>query len=84
MRTYKVRIGRIEGDHTLAEVREAEQLSQRDVARAMRSHQSVVSRIERARNIRIATLTRYVNALGGELVLSFVDKDGKKSEIFCG
>ena len=52
----------------LAEARVEAQLSQADVAAAMRTTQSVVSRIESGANVSVSTLNRYALACGKRLV----------------
>lgn len=47
-------------------------LTQRDVAAAMGTTQSVISRIERGSNISIETLDRYVSACGHHLKIRVV------------
>lgn len=51
----------------LARLRERAGLTQTDVARILGITQSRVSRLERAEDLNLSTLERYVAALGGEL-----------------
>lgn len=51
----------------LARLREQAGMTQTDVARILGITQSRVSRLERAEDLNISTLERYVAALGGEL-----------------
>lgn len=57
--------------YRLAEIREAQELTQTEVARAMGTTQSNVSRFERGELGRseLATIAAYVEALGGSLRL---------------
>lgn len=57
--------------HRLAEIRKEQELTQSEVARAMGTTQSNVSRFERGELDRaeLATIAAYVAALGGELQL---------------
>ena len=54
----------------LAKARKAANMTQRQLAEAMSTTQSVVSRIERGANVSIETLARYVSACGRELKVS--------------
>jgi ribosome-binding protein aMBF1 (putative translation factor) len=56
----------------LAEARAEAKLSQADVAAAMKTTQSVVSRIESGANASLDTLNRYAAACGKRLVLKMV------------
>ena len=51
----------------LARLRERAGLTQTDVARILGITQSRVSRLERAEDLNLSTLERYVAALGGQL-----------------
>jgi transcriptional regulator with XRE-family HTH domain len=51
----------------LARLREQAGLSQTDVARALGMTQARVSKIERAEELQLSTLQRYIEALGGRL-----------------
>jgi transcriptional regulator with XRE-family HTH domain len=59
----------------LAELREALQISQEDLAKKLKVTQAAVSRLERRRNVRLDKLSSYVNALGGKLELRIVLPD---------
>ncbi len=56
----------------LAKARKTAGLTQKDVAEAMRTTQSVISRIERGANVSIETLERYVSACGRHLQVRVV------------
>lgn len=56
----------------LAEARAEARLSQADVAAAMKTTQSVISRIESGANASLDTLNRYAAACGKRLVLKMV------------
>ena len=58
---------------TLAALRRDLGLTQEQVARRLRMTQSDVSKLERRTNARLSTLQAYVHALGGRLLLTFVD-----------
>lgn len=59
----------------LATLRERTGLSQTDVARTLGVSQARVSRIERAEEVQLSTLQRYVEALGGRLEVKAVFDD---------
>ena len=56
----------------VAKAREDAGMTQREVAVAMGTTQSVISRIERGANISIETLDRYVSACGHHLSIQVV------------
>lgn len=58
---------------TLAALRRELGLTQEQVARRLRMTQSDVSKLERRTNARLSTLQAYVQALGGRLLVAFVN-----------
>jgi DNA-binding XRE family transcriptional regulator len=64
---------------TLAELREARALTQKQLAAALNTTQSGISRIEHETDLYLSTLRKYVEALGGELRLEVVFADGAVS-----
>jgi len=56
----------------LAELREALQVSQGDLAKKLRVTQAAISRLERRPNVLIESIANYVEALGGRLELHAV------------
>lgn len=56
----------------LAKARKTSGLTQQDVAEAMGTTQSVISRIERGTNVSVETLERYVAACGRHLQIRVV------------
>ena len=56
----------------LARARQDAKMTQRQVAEAMSTTQSVISRIERGTNVSIETLERYVAACGRHLQVTVV------------
>ena len=66
-------------DIALAELRELRGVSQADVADGLGTSRPNVSRIEKEADVRLSTLERYVEALGGKLEIRavFDDKDVK-------
>jgi DNA-binding transcriptional regulator YiaG len=60
------------GEMELAELREALQVSQQDLAKKLRVTQVAVSRLERRPNVLVETLSHYIEGLGGHLELRAV------------
>ena len=61
----------------LYELRLARKLSQAQLAETMHVNQAAVSKMERRADIYISTLRRYVEAVGGKLVISADFPDGR-------
>jgi transcriptional regulator with XRE-family HTH domain len=59
----------------LAETRERRGLSQRALAETMGTTQANVSRVERGDDLRVSTLQRYAQALGGRLQIDVAFED---------
>jgi transcriptional regulator with XRE-family HTH domain len=64
----------------LAEVRQAVELSQEEMANVMNLQQPAISKIEKNTDMYISTLRRYIEALGGELDIT-ARFNGKKVRI---
>ena len=60
----------------LQTLRKSKNMTQTDVARAMRVEQAAVSKMERREDMYLSTLREYVTALGGELKLVAVFPEG--------
>lgn len=67
-------------DMRLAELRKIREITQVELAEALSTTQSGVSRIERQDDVHLSTLLRYVHALGGELEITAVF-DGERIPI---
>jgi transcriptional regulator with XRE-family HTH domain len=65
----------LEVEIRLNEVRRRRGLSQAQVAAALEVSQPNISRIEQEDDVRLSTLTRYVEALGGRLEITAVFAD---------
>jgi predicted transcriptional regulator len=61
---------------SLAEVRKAFRKTQVEVGRGLGLAQNAISQLEKRKDMRISTLVKYVDALGGELDLVIRSKDG--------
>lgn len=62
---------------TLSELRRAQGKSQVELGAELSMEQSELSRIERRPNVRLATLAKYVEGLGGQLELVAVFGSGR-------
>lgn len=62
----------------LAEIRKAVGLTQEQLADELEVGQSSISKIEHATDMYISTLRRFVQALGGELVIRATFPDGRE------
>lgn len=62
-------------DMRLAELRKIRDITQAELAEALATTQSGVSRIEHQDDVHLSTLVRYVHALGGELEITAVFDD---------
>ena len=82
------RIAEIEqGIHTalaLGEIRDMRELTQGDIAEALKRSQANVSQVEHRSDLYVSTLRRYVEALGGKLEIAAVFDDNDRVEIALG
>ncbi len=60
----------------LRELRQARQLTQEALARALRSQQALVSKLERRADMYVSSLRSYIEAMGGELEIIARFPDG--------
>jgi hypothetical protein len=65
----------------LAEIRKAVGLTQQEIARNLEMGQGSVSKIERAADMYLSTLRKFVEGMGGELRLVARFPDGRELEI---
>jgi predicted transcriptional regulator len=65
-----LKAARLRARMSLIELRKARDLSQEQVAEALAVGQPAVAKLERRADPQLSTLRRYVEALGGELVVS--------------
>ncbi|HEY4279040.1 MAG TPA: XRE family transcriptional regulator [Conexibacter sp.] len=63
---------------TMVELRRARQLTQVTLAETLGTSQGEVSRIERQTDLYLSTLSRYIEAMGGELELVARFDDGER------
>jgi len=71
----KAEVLREQLDMRLAELRKLRDITQAELAEALATTQSGVSRIEHQDDVHLSTLLRYVHALGGELEVTAVFDD---------
>jgi len=64
-------------DLTLAEVRRAREFTQQQIAAALDTNQSGVSRLEHQTDLYLSTLRSFIEAMGGQLELRAVFPDGE-------
>ena len=62
----------------LQQVRKAKHKTQKELAKAMGLSQSALSELERRPNITISAMQRYVEALGGKLIIKAVFQEGSE------
>lgn len=72
----EVRANALMQEMPLYELRQAQQLSQEQLARELHVKQANVSKIERRTDMYISTLRTYVEAMGGELEITAKFPDG--------
>jgi uncharacterized protein (DUF885 family) len=72
------------GQATLRRLREARALTQSTVAELLEMDQSEVSRLERRSDMLLSTLTRFVQATGGEMHIVVTYPDGDPVELLVG
>jgi transcriptional regulator with XRE-family HTH domain len=65
----------------LQQLRENRDVTQQELARRLGIKQSTLSKFEGRRNMTIQKMQEYVEALGGELVITVVFKKRKKGEV---
>jgi transcriptional regulator with XRE-family HTH domain len=61
----------------LEQVREARNLTQTKLARALRVNQGAVSKMEKRTDMYVSTLRDYLRAMGGELQIKAIFPDGE-------
>lgn len=64
---------------TLAEIRKARELTQKQLADALETTQPGISAIEKRTDLYVSTMRSYIEALGGRLELTAIFKDGPVS-----
>ncbi len=64
------RVCELKGEMALAELRQARELSQEDLARVLGVKQPAVAKLEKRTDMYVSNLRRYVEAIGGTLEIT--------------
>jgi hypothetical protein len=64
------RVAELKAEMVLAELRQARQRSQEQLARALKVNQPAVAKLEKRTDMYVSNLRRYVEALGGQLEIT--------------
>ena len=64
------KVGRLRADMALAELRQARDRSQEELARELKVGQPAVAKLEKRADMYVSNLRRYVEALGGSLEIT--------------
>lgn len=70
------RIVALKAEMPLAELRQARERSQEELARALKVNQPAVAKLERRADMYVSNLRRYIEALGGSLEVTAKFPDG--------
>jgi transcriptional regulator with XRE-family HTH domain len=71
-----VKVGALKKEMPLAELRQARERSQHELARSMRVGQPAVAKLEKRADMYVSNLRRYIEALGGSLEITARFSDG--------
>ncbi|HEX6000259.1 MAG TPA: XRE family transcriptional regulator [Hyphomicrobiaceae bacterium] len=71
------RVAVLKTEMVLAELRQARQRSQEDLARALKVKQPAVAKLEKRTDMYVSNLRRYVEALGGQLKITAEFPEGE-------
>lgn len=75
----KARVKEIQRELTLAKIREELHISQTQLATSLGVKQPAIAKMERVDNdLKISTLKRYVDAIGGKLAIDIILPNGEK------
>jgi len=64
------RVAELETEMALAELRQARELSQEELARILKVNQPAVAKLEKRADMYVSNLRRYIEALGGALEIT--------------
>jgi transcriptional regulator with XRE-family HTH domain len=73
------KLGALKAAMPLAELRQALEQSQQELARAMGVNQPAVAKLEKRADMYVSNLRRYIEALGGSLEITARFRDGSVS-----
>jgi transcriptional regulator with XRE-family HTH domain len=71
------RVAELKAEMVLAELRQARQRSQQELARALKVNQPAVAKLEKRADMYVSNLRRYVEALGGQLKITAEFPEGE-------
>jgi hypothetical protein len=71
------RVAELKAEMVLAELRQARQRSQQELARALKVNQPAVAKLEKRTDMYVSNLRRYVEALGGKLEITAKFPEGE-------
>ena len=71
------RVAELKNDMALAELRQAREQSQEDLARVLKVQQPAVAKLEKRADMYVSTLRRYIEALGGSLEITATFPDAR-------
>ena len=73
----EARTAELLGSLRLAEIRQARKLSQDELAVKLKVRQAAVSKVENRDDLRISTLRRHIEAMGGKLLIQAEFPEGR-------
>jgi transcriptional regulator with XRE-family HTH domain len=71
------RVAELKSEMALAELRQARDRSQQDLARALKVNQPAVAKLEKRTDMYVSNLRRYVEGLGGSLEITATFPEGR-------
>jgi transcriptional regulator with XRE-family HTH domain len=71
------RVAELKNEMALAELRQAREQTQEDLARALKVNQPAVAKLEKRADMYVSNLRRYVEALGGKLEITASFPEGE-------
>ena len=77
------RVTDLKSEMALAELRQARDQSQQDMARTLKVKQPAVAKLEKRTDMYVSNLRRYIEALGGSLELARIFGDGFVLDLVC-
>ena len=73
------RVAELKSEMALAELRQAHDLSQQELARELKVKQPAVAKLEKRTDMYVSNLRRYIEALGGSLEITATFPEGRVS-----
>ena len=75
------KVAELRGEMPLAELRQARDRSQQDLARTLKVNQPAVAKLEKRTDMYVSNLRRYIEGLGGSLEITATFPEGRVSII---